>query len=115
MNTTIVHANSSSNSSSPSESSSCSSSDSDKYGKLVYLIDTKAHVSIIKISALEKNILINKTEIIHLNGIANEKRISLGSVVYKIYVRKIALKTFFTYHLHTETPKHRPETLVRQT
>lgn len=75
--------------------------------KLVYLVDTEAHVSIIKKSALDKNVLVNNKEIIKMKGITNEKQVSLGSVIYKIYVRKIAIEHKF--HVVTDNfpmPSH---------
>lgn len=63
--------------------------------KLVYLVDTEAHVSIIKRSSLNMNIPVNDREVIFMKGITNEKQKSLGSVVLRIYVRKIAVEHKF--------------------
>lgn len=47
---------------------------------LLLLIDTEAHISIIKRQMLNKNIKLNTNELISMKGITNERQLSLGSV-----------------------------------
>lgn len=47
---------------------------------LLLLLDTEAHITILKRSMLNKNIKLNTNEIISMKGITDERCLSLGSV-----------------------------------
>lgn len=64
--------------------------------KLNFLVDSEAHISILKQSALKnKNLLVNFNDITYMRGINDERRKAIGSVLIKIKFRNIVIEHKF--------------------
>lgn len=63
--------------------------------KLIFLVDSEAHISIIKKAALNKNFEINTNDIIYMKGITSERQKSIGSAVVRIKIKNIVIEHKF--------------------
>lgn len=70
-------------------------------GNLIILVDSQADISIIKLSAIISNISIDKSEIISMKGITEEKQQSLDSIFINIHVGNLLIEHKF--HLIVDT------------
>lgn len=62
---------------------------------IILLIDTQADISIIKLSSLLGNIYYNKTDIISMKGITEERLESLGSVMMNVIFENLSIEHKF--------------------
>lgn len=65
------------------------------HNNILFLIDTEASVSVIKIGSISGNIVYNKNDIIKLTGIAKTPIFSIGSFNLKIVVQNIEFEHKF--------------------
>lgn len=73
----------------------------------VYLVDSGAHVSLIRESALKPDFKIDKNDIIFMKGITNDRQKSLGSVVDYIQFKKITIEhKFYVVNNDFPMPSH---------